>query len=107
MNLDNYSTDSQIGCFLEYELDYPDELHNFYNCLLAGEKLKVTKELLAECQSIRVVSVTNAEHNFFLGKNIISNLDNKKIQNLLLKLKTIFKFRVTIKRNYRLLEFKQ
>ena len=80
MNLDNYSTDSQIDCFLEYDLDYPDELHNFYNCLLAGEKLKVIEELLAECQSIRVVSVPNRRTYFFFGKNkkLISNLDNKK-----------------------------
>ena len=28
--LDNYYTDSPIGCFLEVDLDYPDELHDLH-----------------------------------------------------------------------------
>ena len=43
-NLDNYSNDSPLGCFLEADLDYPDELHDFYNCYpSAGEKIEVRK----------------------------------------------------------------
>ena len=30
-NLDNYSNDSPVGCFLEVDLDYPDELHELHN----------------------------------------------------------------------------
>ena len=30
-NLDNYCNDSRVGCFLEVDLDYPDELQDFHN----------------------------------------------------------------------------
>ena len=30
-NLKDYSNDSQIGCFLELDLDYPDDLPDFHN----------------------------------------------------------------------------
>ena len=30
-NLDNYSNYSTMACFLEGDLDYPDELHDLYN----------------------------------------------------------------------------
>ena len=49
-NLDNYSNDSLTDCFLEDDLDYPDELqdvHNDYS--LAREKLKVTEEMFSKC----------------------------------------------------------
>ena len=46
-NQDNYSNDSPIGCFLEFNLDYLDKLYDLDNdYLLAGEKTKVIKELL-------------------------------------------------------------
>ena len=46
-NQDNYSNDSPMGCFLEFNLDYLDKLYNLDNdYLLAGEKAKVTKEIL-------------------------------------------------------------
>ena len=36
-----------MGCFLEFNLDYLDKLYDLDNdYLLAGEKTKVTKELL-------------------------------------------------------------
>ena len=38
-NLDNYSDDSLIGCFLEFHRDYPDEFHDLHNSFhLAGKK---------------------------------------------------------------------
>ena len=50
-NLDNYSNSSPIGCFLEADLDYPDELHDLLNdFLLVGAKIKVTEEMLSEHQ---------------------------------------------------------
>ena len=50
-NLDNYFNNSPIGCFLEVDLDYPDELHDLHNDYpLLGEKIKVTKEMLFEYQ---------------------------------------------------------
>ena len=30
-NVDNYSNDSKIGCFLNVNLDHPDELHDLHN----------------------------------------------------------------------------
>ena len=44
-NLDNYSNSSPIGCFLENDLDYPDELHDFHDYPLVAEKIKITKEI--------------------------------------------------------------
>ena len=42
LDLENYSNNSPVGCFLEINLDYPDELHDLHNdCPLVGEK-KVT-----------------------------------------------------------------
>ena len=50
-SLDNYSKDSSIGCFLEADLDYPDELHDLHNDYpLEGGKIKVTEEMLSEYQ---------------------------------------------------------
>ena len=46
--LDNYSNNSPIGSFLEFDCDYTDELHDFHNDYpLAGEKIKVTEEMLS------------------------------------------------------------
>ena len=49
-SLDNCARDSPIGCFLEVDLDYPDELHDLRNYYpLAAEKIK-RKELLSQYQ---------------------------------------------------------
>ena len=38
-NLDHDSGNNPIGCFLQVDLDYPDELHDFHNDYpLAAEK---------------------------------------------------------------------
>ena len=44
-NLDIYSKDGSIGCFVEDDLDCFDELHDRHN---EGEKVKVTEEMLSE-----------------------------------------------------------
>ena len=50
-DLDNYSSNRQIVCQLEVDLDYPDKLHNFYDDYhLAGEKIKVTEEMFSKFQ---------------------------------------------------------
>ena len=49
--LDNYCNDSPIVCFLEIDLDCPDEghdLHNYYP--VAGKNIKVAEEMLSEYQ---------------------------------------------------------
>ena len=39
VNLDNYSKNSPIACFLVVDIHYPDELHDLHNdYLLTGEK---------------------------------------------------------------------
>ena len=64
-NLDNYSINSPIECFLEVELDYPDELHDFHNdCSLGSEKTEVKKEILSDYQ-LEIVE----DNNFSFAKN--------------------------------------
>ena len=44
-NLDNHSINTPIGCFLEVDLDYPDELHDLHHdCPLVGEKIEAKKK---------------------------------------------------------------
>ena len=46
-NLDNCSISSPTGSFLEIDLDYLEDLHDFYNVYpLANEKMGVGKEIL-------------------------------------------------------------
>ena len=48
-NLDNYTDDIPIGCFLEVELHYPDELHDLHNNFPSvATKIEVAKEMLSE-----------------------------------------------------------
>ena len=74
-NLDNYSNDSPISCFLEVDLDYPDDLYDFHNDYpLASEKIKVIEEILCEYQ-LQIID----DKNLSLGKNknLIPNLGNE------------------------------
>ena len=75
-NLENYSEDSLIGCFLEVDIGYPDELHDLHDHSLAAVKMKVPKEILSNYQ-LQII-----EDHFFLGENekIALNLGNKKTQ---------------------------
>lgn len=42
-NLDKYFDDSPIGCFLEIDLDFRDELHDLHSdCPLTSGKIKMT-----------------------------------------------------------------
>ena len=53
----NCSNNSSIVCFLEFDLGYPDELHHLHNDWpLAGEKIKVTEEILFEYQSQKIIT---------------------------------------------------
>ena len=68
------------------------ELHNDYT--LAGEKIKVTKQMLYKYQ-LEIIE----DNNFSLGKKNLYSRQQKKIQTLLLKHKTLIKFTVKIKNN--------
>ena len=64
-NLDNYSINSPIECFLEVELDYPDESHDLHNdCSLWSEKTEVKKEILSDYQ-LEIIE----DNNFSFAKN--------------------------------------
>ena len=45
LNLDNYFNNNPIGCFLEVDLDYLDELHDWHN---GYPLIKTTKNMLSE-----------------------------------------------------------
>ena len=50
----NHSINSPIGCFLEVDCDYSDELHDLHNDYpLMGEKIEVKKKC---CQTINYKS---------------------------------------------------
>ena len=57
-NLDNYSNDSPIGCFLEVDLDYPDYP-------LADEKIQVRKKMLSD-NKLQIIE----DNIFSLGNNL-------------------------------------
>ena len=63
-----------MGCFLEVNIDYFDELYDLHNVYpVATKKMKVTKEILSKVQTIE-------DNTFLLGKNekFISNIGNKR-----------------------------
>ena len=66
---------SEIGYFLEVDLEYPDELHELHNYYsLAPEKLAVTSDMLSKyCKEIA------DEYDIKVGdvKKLITNLRNK------------------------------
>ena len=66
---------SEIGCFLEVDLDYPNKLHDLHNDYpLAPEKLAVTNDMLSKyCKEI------TDRYNIKVGdvKKLIPNLGNK------------------------------
>ena len=60
--------DSPVGCFLEVDLDYLNDLHNLHNDYpLAGEKIKLTEEMLSKFQ-LQII-----------GDNNLSLCENKKL----------------------------
>ena len=66
---------SEIGCFLEVDLDYPNKLHDLHNDYpLAPEKLAVTNDMLSKyCKEI------TDRYKIKVGdvKKLIRNLGNK------------------------------
>ena len=66
---------SEIGCFLEVDLDYPNKLHDLHNDYpLAPEKLAVTNDMLSKyCKEI------TDRYKIKVGdvKKLIPNLRNK------------------------------
>ena len=46
-NLYNYSNDSPIGCFLEFDLDYPNESHDLHDDYPLGGENKLAEKMMS------------------------------------------------------------
>ena len=69
------SEKSEVGFFLEVDLEYPDELHELQNGYPLGpEKIAVSSDMLSEC-----CKEITAEYEIKIGnvKKLIPNLNNK------------------------------
>ena len=102
----NTSNNSLHGCFLEVDLDYPEELHHSHKDFpMAPEKIKVKEEMLSP------YSRENAK-KFDIKTGTI----NKLVPNLMAKEKYVVHYRnlqyylsegLVLKKVHRILEFKQ
>ena len=74
-NVNSINEKSEIGYFLEADLEYPDELHELHNDYpLAPEKLAVSSDILSKyCKE------SDNKHEIKVGdiKKLIPNLSNK------------------------------
>ena len=104
INLGNFHKDGSIGCFLEVDLDYADELHDLDDVSpVSGKYIKVAKEMPSDFH-LKI----KRNNNFFHGKNkkLISNLGNKRKHKLHYQdLKLFLELGLIVKKNYRVLKF--
>ena len=74
-DVNSVSEKSEIGYFLEVDLEYPDKLHELHNdYLLASEKLAVSSDILSKyCKKVA------DKYRIKVGdvKKLIPNLGNK------------------------------
>ena len=76
--MNNYTSNSLKGCFLEVDLEYPKELpdlHNDYS--LTPDKIEIKREMLSEYQlkiadlyNIPIGNVKKLVPNFFMKKSV-------------------------------------
>ena len=97
---------SEIGYFLEVDLEYPDELHELHNDYpLAPEKLAVTNDMLSKyCKEIA------DKYDIKVGdvKKLIANLGNKTKYVLHYRnLQLYFSLGIKLTKIHRALKFKQ
>ena len=74
-DVNSVSEKSEIGCFLEVDLEHPDKLHELHNDYpLAPERLAVSSDMLSKyCKEI----ADKYEINVGGVKKLIPNLGNK------------------------------
>ena len=106
LDLDSISENSSVGYFLEVDLEYPSELHDFHNdCPLAPEKLEVSFDMLSRYCSdiankygIKVGGVKKLVPNLKIKSKCVVHYQNRQLHlSLGMKLRKI----------HRVLKFKQ
>jgi hypothetical protein len=102
----NISDDSDTGCLLEVDLEYPKEihdLHNDYPC--APESLAVTDNMLSEYSKQLKSKLSLGTSNI---KKLVPNLNNKSKYVLHYRnLKLYISLGLVLKKVYRVLQFRQ
>ena len=97
-DLNKYTSNSWKGCFLEVDLKYPKEFHEFYNdYILAPDKIEIKRDMLSEYQleiadlcNIPIGNVKKLVPNFFDKGKHVTHYENLKLYfRLGLKLKKI------------------
>ena len=105
IDLAKYKEDSKKCLILEVDMEYPRELHDLYNDYpLAPEKIKVIKEMLSPCESIR------ENFNISIGQvhTLIPTLNNKEKYVLHYRNLQIYTdLGLKVKKVHRVLEFNQ
>ena len=104
-DLIKFSENSSIGCILEIDPEYPNELHDMHNDYpLAPEKLEISQDMSSNyCSNIA------DEYGIKIGgvKKLVPNLRNKEVCCSLQKSSVVFVIRNKFIKVHRILKLKQ
>ena len=106
LDLQKYTDESDRGLFLEVDLEYPKELHDYHNDFpLAPEKMKITKEMLSDyCRDI----ADHLDSSTGDVKKLVPNLKDKSKYFLHYRnLKLYLSLGMRLVKIHRVLEFNQ
>jgi hypothetical protein len=103
------SNDSEIGYFIECDLEYPSYLHESHNDFpLAAEKLKPDKYKLSEYQNRMIEHLSNCGHRYFPIEKLLCTLKEKNNYVLHYRnLKFYLNHGLILKKIHRVLQFRQ
>ena len=103
--LDSVGKDSSIGYILEFDLEYPSELHNLHNAYpLALEKLEISQDMLSKyCSGIA------DKCGIKIGgvNKLVPNLGNKKYVAHYKNLQLYLSLGMKLSKIHRISKFKQ